>query len=78
MAKPIPRDLTDPNDRWWTIDQAAAHLGVTRRTVERYVQDGLPLHFQQIGGYLDRDELLAEVRKRAERRLATLGKKSSA
>lgn len=78
MAKAIPRDLTDPNDRWWTIDQAAEHLGVTRRTIERYIHDGLPLHFKLVGGYLDRDELLTEVRERAERRTATLGKKSSA
>lgn len=72
------RDLNDPMDRWWTIDQAAAHLEVKRRTIERYIHDGLPLHFPMLGGYLDRDELLAEVRRRSQRRKATLGKKSSA
>jgi len=68
------RDLSDPMDRWWTIDQAAEHLGVTRRTVERYVQDGLTVYFPKQGGYVDRDEFLAVFRKRQERRRATLGK----
>jgi len=68
------RDLADPMDRWWTIDQAAEHLAVTRRTIERYVKEGLPLHFPAMGGYLDRDELLPEVRRRAKRQRATRGK----
>jgi hypothetical protein len=62
------RDLTDPMDRFWTVDQAVAHIGVTRSTVERYVREGLPLHFPMLGGYLDRDEFLAEYRARMERR----------
>jgi predicted site-specific integrase-resolvase len=68
------RDLTDPMDRWWTIDQSAEHLGVARRTIERYVQAGLTVYFPKQGGYIDRDELLTEVRKRQERRRSTLGK----
>ena len=58
------RDLNDPMDRWWTIDQSAEHLRVARRTIERYVQGGLTLYFPRQGGYLDRDELLAEYRRR--------------
>ena len=68
------RDLTDPMDRWWTIDQAAEHLKVTRATVEKYVREGLPLHFLQLGGYVDRDELLADYRGRQERSRATRAK----
>ena len=74
----MTRDITDPLDRWWTIPQAIEHLKVSRRTIQRYIHDGLTLHFPNLGGYLDRDELLAEVRKRAEKKLATRGKRSSA
>lgn len=65
------RDLTDAMDRWWTIDQAAAHLKVKRATVEKYIRDGLTLHFPKLGGYLDRDELLADYRGRQGRSRAT-------
>jgi len=64
------RDLTDPMDRWWTIDQSAEHLGVTRRTIQIYIQDGLKVYFPKQGSYIDRDELLAEYRARAERKLS--------
>lgn len=72
------RDLTDPMDRFWTIDQAAEHFGVTRRTIERYVQDGLPVHFPEQGGYLDRDELLPMYRAKAKGDKATRFQKRSA
>jgi hypothetical protein len=73
------RDVTDPMDRWWTKAQAAEHLDATPRTIQRYIEGGLPVHFPHIlGGFLDRDELLAVVRNRAERKNATRGKKTSA
>jgi predicted DNA-binding transcriptional regulator YafY len=68
------RDVKDPMDRFWTIEQAMAHLKVSRRTIERYVKGGLRIYFPAQGGYLDRDELLAEVRARLERQLQTRGK----
>lgn len=68
------RDLTDAMDRFWTIDQAAEHLKVTRRTIERYVKGGLTVYFPAQGGYIDRDELLTEVRRRLKRQRATRGK----
>ena len=68
------RDVTDPMDRFWTVAQAMAHLEVTRRTIERYVEGGLRLYFPSQGGFLDRDELLAEVRRRLERQRGTRGK----
>ena len=68
------RDLTDPMDRWWTIDQAAEHLGVKRGTVQRYIrEDGLVLYFPMQGGYLDRDELMPVVRSRMKRRKQSIG-----
>lgn len=30
---------------YWTLDQAAAHFGITRRSVRRYIQAGLPVYF---------------------------------
>lgn len=68
------RDVTDPHDRWWTIDEAAEHLKVKRGTIQRYIRDGLKVYFPKRGDYLDRDELLAEVRARNERQKATRGK----
>jgi predicted site-specific integrase-resolvase len=68
------RDLADPMDRFWTIDQAAEHLKVKRATVEKYVREGLALHFPRQGGYVDRDELLAEYRGRQQRSRATRAK----
>jgi hypothetical protein len=63
------RDLNDPMDRWWTIDQTAEHFGVKRGTVQRYIrEDDLTLHFPKQGGYLDRDDVLAAVRARNKRR----------
>jgi hypothetical protein len=71
-VRPGRRDVTDPMDRFWTIDQAATHLDVTRATVEKYVREGLPLHFPLMeGGYVDRDELLIAYRGKKKRARAT-------
>lgn len=79
MAKPTPRDLTDPNDRWWTIDQAAAHFGYRRETIEKYIREGLKLHFTRVSpGYLDRDELMEHYRKRQAATRATRLKPTTA
>jgi AraC-like DNA-binding protein len=69
--KPPPfhrRNIDDPNDEWWTVDEAAAHFGLRRETVLRYIREGLTLYR---GGFLRRDQFLAEYRKRAQRRNAT-------
>jgi predicted site-specific integrase-resolvase len=65
---PKRRELGDPDDIWWTIDQAAEHLGYKRATIERYIREGLPRYFRK---YVKRDELLAEHRRRAQREIAT-------
>ena len=64
------RNLADPNDRLWTIDQAAAHYGYRRETILRYIREGLPLY----GTVIDREELLAEVGRRTVRQKATRAK----
>ena len=70
----MPRDLTDVMDRFWTIEQAVEHLGYSRRTVERYIHDGLRVYFPHAGGYLDRDELLEVVRRKQINQKQTRGK----
>jgi hypothetical protein len=62
------RDLNDPMDRWWTIDQTAEHFKVKRGAVQRWIrEDELTLYFPREGGYLDRDEVLKVVQARRRR-----------
>jgi hypothetical protein len=42
MADPIRQDLDAP---YWTLDQAAAHFGITRRAVRLMITTGLPTYF---------------------------------
>jgi hypothetical protein len=58
-------------DEFWTVDHAAAHLKVTRSTIERYIRGGLPVYFKALGGRVKRSELLAEYRARKLRQRAT-------
>lgn len=60
-----PRDLRDPTDTWWTIDQAAAHFGVRRATILQWIRDGLPSHGK--GKMLRRPEVLSAYQQRAKR-----------
>jgi hypothetical protein len=66
----VPRDLNDPRELYWTIDQAADHFGMTRRSMRRYIQDGLPVY---LGLFVKRAEVIAEYRRRMQRRHATRG-----
>ena len=79
-AKQVTQEVTD-DQTWWTLDKAALHIGVTRATVERYVREGLRIHFRELGGWVDRDEFLAAYRERVMRqraRFATRQKDSPA
>ena len=68
-AKQETQSVLDGNV-WWTIEKAALHLGIHRKTIKRYIREGLPLRH----GRLHREELLAEVRKRQMRQRATRAK----
>jgi hypothetical protein len=48
------RDIFDPADIYWTIDQAAAHFGFRPATIRKYIREGLPVHF---GTFVHREEL---------------------
>ena len=70
-------DVNDAHE-WWTIDQAAEQVGITRAAVERYIREGLPKH---LGKFVNRDQFLAEYRARLQRQRdsrATRGKPTSA
>jgi hypothetical protein len=70
------QSVTDA-DVWWTIDRAALHLGVRRGTVEKYVREGLALHWRN-GWYVHRPALLTEYGRRQASTRATRLKKNSA
>ncbi|WP_025158895.1 helix-turn-helix domain-containing protein [Leifsonia aquatica] len=36
----MTRNLADPNDTWWTIDQTADHFDIKRRTVMDWIRAG--------------------------------------
>lgn len=56
---------------YWTVDRAAEHFKVARGTIERYVRDGLPVHFPELGGFLKRTECEEHYRNRNIRQKAT-------
>jgi AcrR family transcriptional regulator len=81
MGKRKPRDLHDPDDLWWTYQQAMDHLGITRRTLNRYFADKdkpLARYFLSLGGYVKREDILAIRRDRIQRDIDNRMKKSSA
>jgi hypothetical protein len=53
---PVDRELQDLDAPYWTRDQAVRHLGITRRTLRRYISAGLPTYFA--GTLVKPDELL--------------------
>lgn len=65
------RNVLTKGDEWWTIETAAKHAGITRATVEKYIRQGLPVYFRELGGLIKRDEFLQEWRGRRLKQLAT-------
>lgn len=70
----MPRDLTDPTDTWWTIDQAAEHFGIRRESILRYIRDGMPVYGKGRSKRIRRADVLAEFRRRRRNELATRAK----
>lgn len=66
MTQPERQDLTLP---YWSIEQAALHFGVTRRSVRRYITDGLPTYFA--GTMVKPDEIVTERLARRDRQKST-------
>lgn len=66
----MTRDLSDPDDTWWTIDQTAEHFGMKRRTILDWIRAGdLTTYGRQ--KLLRRAEALATFRKRRQKQRAT-------
>lgn len=63
------RSVVDGHE-WWSVDQAAQHMGFSRATVERYIREGLP----QTCGFVNRDAFLAMVRQKQLRQKQSRGK----
>lgn len=66
----MTRDLTDPDDTWWTIDQTAEHFGVKRRTILDWIRQG-DLRKYGKSKLIRRSEALATFRARRKRQAAT-------
>jgi excisionase family DNA binding protein len=60
----MTRDLSDPNDTWWTIDQAAEHFGIRRESILRYIREGMPAYGPRGHKLIRRADVLAEYRRR--------------
>jgi len=65
-VQPERQDLTLP---YWSIDQASRHFGITRRSVRRYITDGLPSYFA--GTMVKPEEIVAERLARRKRQTST-------
>lgn len=62
MTVPVRQDTELP---FWTLDQAALHFGSTRRTIRRYITDGLPTYFA--GTMVKPGEVIDEMLDRQRR-----------
>lgn len=69
----IQQDITKP---FWTIEQAALHIGVEKRSIRRYIQDGLPSYFD--GKFVKPREVVAEAIRRKKATTSTRTKKEPA
>lgn len=56
---------------FWTIEQAALHLGFTRATINRYIREGLPVYFTSVRPMVKPQELIDEWLRRRKANLAT-------
>lgn len=64
----MARDLDDSTDTWWTVREAAEHLGISERQVRNY---GVP----RVLGRMQRSLLLQAQRDaRARRRASRFGR----
>lgn len=70
----MTRDLNDPNDTWWTIDQAAEHFGIRRESILRYIREGMPVYGNGRNKLIRREDALKEFRRRRRNELATRAK----
>lgn len=61
---------------FWTIDQAALHLGFSRATINRYIREGLPVYFKSVEPMVKPRELIDEWLRRRRANLATRGTKT--
>lgn len=69
MTKAGRDDYEDDGAQWWTVRQAAAHLGIQPAAIRAYIRDGLPVYFNGI--LLKRSEVTAMYRKRITSQRAT-------
>jgi hypothetical protein len=67
MADPIRQDTTL---LFWSYDTAALHFGISRKTVVRYVREGLPSYFAD--RFVKPAEFIAEYLRREGRRRESL------
>jgi predicted site-specific integrase-resolvase len=54
-------------DDWWTKEQACEHLGITMRTLNRYIADGVRTYRPDVRTstrYVRREEVQAKYRDR--------------
>jgi hypothetical protein len=66
----VTRDLTNPDDTWWTIDQTAEHFGVKRRTILDWIRAN-DLHTYGKAKLIRRTEALTTFRARRKKQNAT-------
>ena len=70
----MTRDLSDPDDTWWTIDEAAEHFGMRRESILRYIREGMPVYGKGRNRLVHRADVLREFRRRRRNELATRAK----
>lgn len=66
----MTRNLTDPNDTWWTIAETAEHFGMKRRTILDWIRAGdLSTYGKQ--RLIRRADALTTFRSRRKKQRAT-------
>jgi predicted transcriptional regulator len=70
----MTRNLADPADTWWTIDEAAEHFSIRRESILRYIREGMPVYGKGRDKLIRRSDALAEYRRRRRNELATRAK----
>lgn len=66
----MTRNLSDPDDTWWTIDEAAEHFGLKRRTILDWIRAGDLTKYGKTK-LLRRSEVLTTFRTRRKNQTAT-------
>lgn len=70
----MTRNLSDPDDTWWTIDEAAEHFGIRRESILRYIREGMPVYGRGRNKLIRRSDALTEFRRRRRNELETRAK----